>query len=154
MSSMLEGLTSSGARMLAVGMRRNGQNNEKEEHHVQSWWPCLSVSSSSKIRRQFQVVAQVVWPFDVMEVHWNAYHLYLLDSIHIYLIVNVSFLKLYVSPTSTNPLHQVRAPIVWEDTYKVDYICDHCYKGCQWQVYIKWVGYLVEQSTWKPINHL
>jgi len=93
-------------------------------------------------------------PFNMMEVHHNAYRLHFPDSIHVHPVINISFLKPYVTLLSSNPPQQVKHPVVRTEEFKVDAVIDHWLKGHQWQVLVQWVGFPSEQNTWEPISHL
>src|SRR5947209_13116419 len=75
-------------------------------------------------------------PFDVMEVHRNAYRLRLPDTIRVHPVINVSFLKPYLTPTPINPPRVLKCPAVCGDEFEVDAILAHRYHGRQWQVLV------------------
>lgn len=70
-------------------------------------------------------------PFEVMEIHQNAYQLHFPDSICVHPAINISFLKPVISILPSDPPWAVKASIVCDDVYEVNEVVDHQKKGQQ-----------------------
>ncbi|KIO00826.1 hypothetical protein M404DRAFT_151818 [Pisolithus tinctorius Marx 270] len=118
---------------------------------------CLTAPSYSIGSQSHKLSEKWIRLYEVLEVLLNTLKLKLPCNMRIHLVMNVSWVKPYLSALDGQPVNRPGLQRVTDEgdvKYKVDYVVDSHLKCGALQFLIHWRGYPEEDCTWEPASTL